>query len=1305
MVPFDENKDQIDAYLKTFEKLARATNIPAEHWAINLSGLLQGSAKNEFNKLSDSESDNYDTVKAALLKRYKLTADTYRRKFKQATKASSETHAQYIRRVADLFQRWIDLAETPQTYAGLRDEMIKDHILGSYKSDLLIHLAIREKSTLEEIGNAADRFDDAHSQFSNAHANNKSRPNEPQTRKDKKNDGKAHSERDDKTSKPDTKNKSDKQKDKKNLACYTCGDSGHFSRTCPEKKTAKVYAVESHTPKTEKSNRTPVQANGHDTIALLDTGCELDAIVNASLVNRTDYTGETISVTFANGEQDILPVAEVSIVSDFVEGTVKAAVMENSPHDVILGCKYVLPCKKQTSIEPPLVNAVTRAASSKDKSVTAPMSAAPAVDKATVSEIKILQAEDETLDKLRRQAVPVSDVNTDDSNKKACIILKKGLLYRYSKVGDEFRKQLVVPQTKRNDVLRLGHESLFGAHMGVQKTTSRITSEFYWPDITADIRRFVLSCDTCQRTQSKNSIRPAPLGEPELISEPYKRVALDLIGPIIPTSTRGNRYVLTTIDYATRFADAVPLKNIDTETVAEALFGLWSRVGIPTEILTDQGSQFIGNVMKEVNRLLSIKHLTCTPYHPQANGLIEKYNGTLKTALKKLATDKPKDWDRYIPALLFAYREVPQSSTGFSPFELLYGRTVRGPMMILKALWTDEKTDDEVKTTYTYVTDLRNRLETIGKIARENLTIAQSRQAEYYNKHTKPREFEVNDKVLLLLPEAHNKLQMKWKGPFVVTAKLGGLNYKVQTGKREKIFHVNLLKKYISREDQTTQADFVVATIVTEDEGETDCVTGTLPNCPLQTDETVKDVRVNEALTERQKKEVNELLNEFSSTLTDKPGLTDLIEFSLKLTDNKPIRLKPYPLPHAKIDDVRREIKTMLDLGVIEKTDSAYGSPIVLIKKRDNSFRFCVDYRKLNQVTEFCAEPLPDPDLIFTKLANAHYYTKIDLSRGFWQIKVKDTDRHILAFTTPVGNYTWKVMPFGVSNAPSIFSKMMRSLLEPLYGRGVENFMDDLILGTQTWEEHLTLLRDVLARLKQANLTARPTKCEIAQFSLDFLGHKLSHGTMSPSEAKIAQLKDTSQPLTKTQVRSFLGLANYYRKFVPDFSAIACPLTDLTRKNMPTKVVWTDACQNAFDTLKSRLTSDLVVKLPDLTKPFLLRTDASNTGLGAVLLQEHNDTKHPVAYASRKLTTTEQKYSTSEKECLAIVWAIKKFENYLYGKTFVIECDHQPLAFLGQAQFTNSRLMRWSLFLTQYDANIHYIKGSLNVGADYMSRA
>lgn len=291
------------------------------------------------------------------------------------------------------------------------------------------------------------------------------------------------------------------------------------------------------------------------------------------------------------------------------------------------------------------------------------------------------------------------------------------------------------------------------------------------------------------------------------------------------------------------------LRNVETRTVAEALFGIWSRVGIPSEVLTDQGTQFIGKVMEEVNRLLSIKHLTCTPYHPQANGLCEKFNGILKAALRKLIVEEPKDWDRYIPALLFAYREVPQSSTGFSPFELLYGRTVRGPM-ILKALWTDDETDEEVKTTYKYVTDLRNHLETVGKLARENLTIAQSRQAEYYNKKTKPREFEVN-KVLLLLPEAHNKLQMRWKGPFIVREKLSGLNYRIQTGKKEKIFHVNLLKKYVHRDDQTAQTDLVVATVVTEEEGGGNVsVTGTVPSCPLRTDETVNDVKVNDDLTE-----------------------------------------------------------------------------------------------------------------------------------------------------------------------------------------------------------------------------------------------------------------------------------------------------------------------------------------------------------------------------------------------------------------------------------------------------------------------
>jgi hypothetical protein len=347
---------------------------------------------------------------------------------------------------------------------------------------------------------------------------------------------------------------------------------------------------------------------------------------------------------------------------------------------------------------------------------------------------------------------------------------------------------------------------------------------------------------------------------------------------------------------------------------------------------------------------------------------------------------------------------------------------------------------------------------------------------------------------------------------------------------------------------------------------------------------------------------------------------------------------------------------------------------------------------------------LPDPENIFAGVANAKYFSKIDLSKGYWQIPVRQEDRPKLAFATPDGTYQWVVMPFGVQNAPSVFTRMMRKLLEPLRGSGVSNFMDDLLLATATWEEHVILLRKVLERLKQAGLTARPSKCHIGFRKLTYLGHTLSEDTLTPDSTKVEQLRNAARPTTKTEVRSFLGLAGYYRKYVANFSAIASPLTDLTRKKSPTKVIWTDACERAFQTLKDRLTSDAIVKLPDVTKDFVLRTDASDRGLGAVLLQEHDGDLFPVAYASRKLNTAERNYSVTEKECLAIVFGIHKFQRYLYGRKFILETDHQPLAYLAQAKLTNGRLMRWSLFLQQYQVQLRYIRGNSNVGADCMSR-
>ena len=224
-----------------------------------------------------------------------------------------------------------------------------------------------------------------------------------------------------------------------------------------------------------------------------------------------------------------------------------------------------------------------------------------------------------------------------------------------------------------------------------------------------------------------------PLGNMPLIETPFRRVAVDLVGPIAPCTDRGGRYILTLVDYATRYPEATVLKNIEAETVAEALVTMFTRVGVPEEVLSDQGSQFMSSVMKGVSRLLSINQLATTPYHPMCNGLVEKFNGALKAMLRRMCAERPKDWDRYLPALLFAYREAPQESLGFSPFELLYGRTVRGPMAILKDIWSKGEVEPVVKTTYEYVLDLQSRLQETCTLARDALIKAQITQKRHFD--------------------------------------------------------------------------------------------------------------------------------------------------------------------------------------------------------------------------------------------------------------------------------------------------------------------------------------------------------------------------------------------------------------------------------------------------------------------------------------------------------------------------------------------------------------------------------------------
>jgi len=540
-----------------------------------------------------------------------------------------------------------------------------------------------------------------------------------------------------------------------------------------------------------------------------------------------------------------------------------------------------------------------------------------------------------------------------------------------------------------------------------------------------------------------------------VISVPFQRIGVDLIGPITPLSSSGKRYILTVVDYATRYPEAVALSGISTEEVAEALCGIYSRVGIPTQVVRDQGTQFMSDVMAEVSRLLSVQNLVSTPYHPQCNGLVERFNGTLKAMLKKLCAERPQDWDRYLDAVLFAYREVKQESVGFSPFELLYGWTVRGPMSILRELWTNEEPSSEVRTTYQYVLDLRNRLEETCHLVKESLEKSAHKAKKHFDKKTRMRELRAGDSCLILLPTSSSKLLMQWKGPYHVIERVGLTDYRVQVGDSTKVYHINMLKKYFApsgvckdshnRVQEVNDRPEVIAATVLE-EGPADELEMSLPGGDRGSSETVNEVHVSDELDAEQQRQLWQLLHQFEDIFSDRPGLTHVIEHQITLTDNNPVRCKPYPVPHAIKDSVVEEVREMQRLGVIEKSNSPYASPLLMVKKKDGSNRPVVDFRRLNKITIFDAEPMPNVDDIYARLAPARYFSKLDFCKGYWQIPMTDEDKPKTAFSTPLGLYQFTCMPFGLQNAGATYGRMMRKVLDGM--QQTDNFVDDVLSFT-----------------------------------------------------------------------------------------------------------------------------------------------------------------------------------------------------------------------------------------------------------------
>ncbi|KAK7881357.1 hypothetical protein WMY93_029766 [Mugilogobius chulae] len=514
------------------------------------------------------------------------------------------------------------------------------------------------------------------------------------------------------------------------------------------------------------------------------------------------------------------------------------------------------------------------------------------------------------------------------------------------------------------------------------------------------------------------------------------------------------------------------------------------------------------------------------------HGLVERFNKTLKSMLKKFVEDSGADWDQWLPFLLFAYREVPQASTGFSPFQLLYGHVVRGPLDVLKEAW-EAPNPEKPCNVLSYVLKMRDKLEQMQQLANIHLSQAQKKQKLNYDKAARRRSFREGQKVLLLLPTSECGLLAKWQGPYEVSRKVGPVTYELYMPDRRKkhqIFHINLLKEW---NDRASSMQLWARAVAEEDE----CQELFFPS--TKEEQTGPDLS---HLSPDQQEELQYVMD--PALFSTKPGCTDLIQHDIHLRDpnQQPIRDTTSRIPAKLIPAVKQEVEDMLAMGVIEPSKSEWCSPVVLVpKKNDPRQRFCVNFSKLNAVSAFDAYPMPRVEELIERLGNAKFLTTLDLCKGYWQVPLTETSKNLTAFRVPSGLYQFKTMPFGLHGAPATFQRLVDEVL-----RGADSYsaayIDDIVVFSESWGDHIKHLNDVFNRIERAGLVMNARKCHIAKTEVEYLGYIIGGGVIRPQAMSISQtwyaIKDHGTNycnLYNLMEGSGLTEARGYREITSDF--------------------------------------------------------------------------------------------------------------------------------------------------------------------------
>lgn len=924
---------------------------------------------------------------------------------------------------------------------------------------------------------------------------------------------------------------------------------------------------------------------------------------------------------------------------------------------------------------------------------------------------------------------------------KSNYFIRDNLLFHKIKRCEQTLELLVVPHLRRKAVVRLSHAD---NHFSPRRTKERIiTSGLFWEGILKDCVHHCVHCEVCQLRSRKTVWDRVPIKACIPENEAFRTMMMDCIGPIKPGANLKFNYALIVVDVATRYPFCYPLKSLSAKNVCDALLKMFEFTSLPITIASDNGSNFRSSLTREMLRRFGVSSRFATAYHPVS--IVERQIGTLKGIIGKLVLEREQDWTTYLGPALFAMRTTINENLGCSPHLLLFGHWPCGPLKYLSDTWSGQNClpTHLSKSAVEYLENLQEKLKTTQHYAAKHLRQEQNRHIQHYNLRARHKSFVEGDRCLILRPASTSSHTLRrWKGPATVVEKLSEYSYLVEYNNARYRLHANLLRKFHTQVNQITCLSLDFSTIgnnldfISNDKCNAN-VHSIACNCAVifESDTDFGEISVINPPNHRllvnlpsqklasgkldhlappQRQQVLDLLDKYPEVFSDVPGLCTVTQHEIPILDSfKPKSLRPYRVPQQYQSEVSRQIKELLELGFIEKSTSPQASPIIVCLKAKDSkgnrgVRIAIDYRYVNKYTIPSVAPIEDIARIIQDVGKSPFISTFDCKSGYHQCLVKPADRWLTSFICEEGQFQWVRTPFGMRSSGTTFVRAMKTVLHDIK-EFAKSYVDDIAVHSDSFVSHLHHIERFLKIVKLSGITLSIDKVELVKPKTKFLGSIIGSGERSVNPDKVTAIEHLKEPESKKQLRQIIGLFSFFREFIPGFAMICKPLTDLTSKRIPDRIPFGSRERIAFNTLKQLLcnAANHPLSIIDSSKEFSLFVDASSTAVGAALTQsgcEGKGTLRPVAFASRKLTETQQNWSTLEREAYAALFGLQKYKYWLYGKKTILYSDHNPLLFLTESVPKSSKLMRWALALSEFDIEFRYRVGRQNEAADCLSR-